>query len=159
MLEESGFAKITIDNLCASLGVTKGSFYHHFKNINAYTAALMEYWLKKNTLDIIRQADQAESEKSTELNSLVSALGHKSELHIRAWSFSHAIVRDFVAKADQIRLEYLTAMFVQMGHDYPSAKDQALLEYATLIGVQHLAPDLPADEWRRLQEVYRISGD
>ena len=31
VLEKEGFAKITIDNLCGLLQITKGAFYHHFK--------------------------------------------------------------------------------------------------------------------------------
>lgn len=28
---KEGFARITIDNLCGLLQITKGAFYHHFK--------------------------------------------------------------------------------------------------------------------------------
>ena len=36
VLENDGYSKITIDNLCALLKITKGAFYHHFKNIDGY---------------------------------------------------------------------------------------------------------------------------
>lgn len=32
VLEKEGFAKITIDNLCGLLQITKGAFYHHSKH-------------------------------------------------------------------------------------------------------------------------------
>ncbi len=36
IIENEGISKITIDNLCALLKITKGAFYHHFKNIDGY---------------------------------------------------------------------------------------------------------------------------
>ncbi|EXZ21969.1 bacterial regulatory s, tetR family protein, partial [Bacteroides fragilis str. S13 L11] len=33
VLGKEGFARITIDNLCGLLQITKGAFYHHFKNL------------------------------------------------------------------------------------------------------------------------------
>lgn len=154
ILEEYGSMKITIENLCCNLGVTKGSFYHHFEHIDGYIASLMDFWLEENTLRIIRQADESDSEKPHVLKSLVSCLRHNAELHIRVWSFSNAIVREFVTKADQIRLNYLTDILIQMGHDRSTATDEALIEYATLIGVQQLCSEMSANEWNRLQEKY-----
>lgn len=31
VLENDGYSKITIDNLCALLKITKGAFYHHLR--------------------------------------------------------------------------------------------------------------------------------
>ena len=42
ILKKDGFLKITIDNLCDVLKVTKGSFYHHFKNVDGYIDALIK---------------------------------------------------------------------------------------------------------------------
>jgi len=52
ILEKDGFAKITIDNLCTQLEITKGAFYHHFKNVDGYIDALMKYWLNQNTIQV-----------------------------------------------------------------------------------------------------------
>ena len=158
ILEKYGSIKVNIENLCCSLGVTKGSFYHHFENIDGYTSSLLDFWLEENTLKIIREADGAESEKPLVLMNLVSCLRHNAELHIRVWSFSNAIVREFVARADQIRLDYLTNILVQMGYDSSTAKDEALIDYATLVGIQQLCPEMPTDEWNRLQEKYSKIG-
>lgn len=46
IIEKNGVAKITIDNLCNLLEITKGAFYHHFKNIDGYIDALMAFWVK-----------------------------------------------------------------------------------------------------------------
>ena len=56
IIENNGVAKITIDNLCNLLEITKGAFYHHFKNIDGYIDALMAFWVKENTLTFKRKA-------------------------------------------------------------------------------------------------------
>jgi len=42
LLAEEGVKQLKIDNLCARMGATKGSFYWHFENIAGYLTALVE---------------------------------------------------------------------------------------------------------------------
>ena len=49
IIKDEGVSRITIDNLCNLLEITKGAFYHHFKNIDGYIDALMAFWVKENT--------------------------------------------------------------------------------------------------------------
>ena len=41
ILAEDGLEALKIDRLCARLGVTKGSFYWHFKDMASYRAAVV----------------------------------------------------------------------------------------------------------------------
>ena len=63
IIKNSGVTKITIDNLCNLLGITKGAFYHHFKNIDGYIDALMAFWVKENTLAFIEKVEKLGSSK------------------------------------------------------------------------------------------------
>ncbi len=86
ILETKGFAFVTIENLCSILHVTKGSFYHHFKNMDGYIEALMEYWLQENTFAFIERAN-AESDsfaRQQTLYDLSLYASHSSEQSIRA---------------------------------------------------------------------------
>lgn len=56
IIENNGVAKITIDNLCNLLEITKGAFYHHFKNIDGYIDALMAFWVKEEYTCIYRRS-------------------------------------------------------------------------------------------------------
>ncbi len=156
ILESEGFSKITIDNLCKRLNVTKGSFYHHFKNPDTFLQALMDYWMEQNTLSIIRHTDAAQSqeEKKLLLHKLTINLSHQLELAIRAWGYSHPIIKTAVRETDKIRLAYLKALQQQNGMTSQAANDAAILEYAALIGIQQLLPDLPKEEFHRLQQVF-----
>ena len=42
LIRERGFAATSVDDLCTAAGVTKGSYFHHFKTKQALHAALLE---------------------------------------------------------------------------------------------------------------------
>src|SRR5579884_2605293 len=44
VLAESGADGLTIAELCGRLGVTKGSFYHHFAGMGEFVTALLAFW-------------------------------------------------------------------------------------------------------------------
>ena len=44
VIRTKGYEATTIDELCATAGVAKGSFFHHFKNKEALAVAAAEYW-------------------------------------------------------------------------------------------------------------------
>lgn len=156
-IEIDGFQKITVDYLCDALNVTKGSFYHHFKNTDSYIEALMIYWVDRNTESVIAQVDKMRThrEKLEKLNMLVLARSHRCEQVIRGWSFSNEVVRKYVSQADRIRLEYATNLHILCGAQADAARQIAVLEYACLIGIQQLYPDMAQDKQLELYE--RIS--
>lgn len=156
ILNTVGFLKITIDNLCDVLKVTKGSFYHHFKNVDAYIDALMKYWVETNTNSLINQVDreQTPQEKIEKLYKLVLQRSHKSEQVIRGWSFSNDTVKKYVTEVDEIRIENTTNLKVLCGEKPDIARQLAVLEYACLIGIQQLYPDMSIQRQLELYEVF-----
>ena len=44
LLGSTGSPDLTIDQLTDYLGVTKGSFYHHFKNYQDYVEQMLTFW-------------------------------------------------------------------------------------------------------------------
>ncbi len=156
VLETEGFSKITIDNLCERLQVTKGSFYHHFGNMDGYVSALMDYWLEANTLSIVRKIDSVKEPNTRKkwLNKMVLDRSLKLEQIIRAWGHSNTLVKKQVQKVDEIRLDCLVEMQVQEGKPRAIANDNAKFSYAALIGLQELFPDMSKKEKARLQQIY-----
>jgi len=44
VIRTKGYAATTVDDICAAAGVTKGSFFHHFKSKEDMALAAVEHW-------------------------------------------------------------------------------------------------------------------
>ena len=147
-LAEAGPAGLTIERLCAASGRTRGSFYHHFSDHDAFIRALMEHWKKRDTEDVIAAvetgASDGESDKAVELNALASALNHRLEGRIRQLAQRDETAAAILAGVDETRVEYLAALYRDgRGLERAQALTLAQLEYAACVGAQMLWPDAP----------------
>lgn len=48
-LRQGGVGAVRVERLAARLGITKGSFYWHFRNRGDLLDALLEYWAREMT--------------------------------------------------------------------------------------------------------------
>src|SRR5437868_15137540 len=44
LIRTKGYAATTVDDICHKAGVTKGSFFHHFKSKDELALAAASYW-------------------------------------------------------------------------------------------------------------------
>jgi len=142
ILQRDGMDHIRIDTLCKRLKMTKGSFYHHFKNHQSYLDNLLEHWEEKYTSQFIDHAEKGETsqEKIQRLNDIVLSANDDPEVHIRAWALTDETARETVSRVDQRRIAYLIGLYVALG----MAEDKAVLIshtiYTALIGTQYVVP-------------------
>lgn len=148
ILGQNGPEALTIDRLCKSLNVTKGSFYHHFKGREGFIENLMEYWLEEFTIKIIdvseKEADPAKSRDKMIMEALMMKSG--PEKAIRAWGKDSPTVASYVERADKIRLDYLQEIFMPYEADPERRKAIALTAYTTFLGSMFIYPELPRKE-------------
>src|SRR3569833_3332924 len=86
LLAEQGAPSVTIERLSERLGLSKGSFYHHFKGMTGYRTALLEHFETERTIRFVEQAEAAENNHQSTKQKQDHAPGpsHKHEIAIRA---------------------------------------------------------------------------
>lgn len=145
---------ITIDELCKSAEKTKGSFYFHFKNIDAYLEELSQYWLEEYTKKIIQKPMQ-NTQRLDLLNQLAGRLNLDLEVGIRNLAFKNEGVQKTVQKADELRVQWLSALYVNT-NQYKKEEADALasIEIAAFTGFKLINPDMQPSEARILYESF-----
>lgn len=155
-LAEQGAAALTIDGLTARLGVTKGSFYHHFGSQQGYIDALLEFYESEGTLNVIAVTD-AEPDARARLRRLLEITTEgplQLEVAFRAWALQNAQAREVQARIDAQRIAYLVDLCADVTGSASQAESLAQLLYMIYIGSQQVIPPLePAAVQRLYREV------
>ena len=154
LLEEAGAEALTIESLTSRLGVTKGSFYHHFANYQDFQERLLEFWEEEGTLRIIQWAEQ-EASPPEKLARVMQASLHPSRLDValRAWALQDERVRDHQQRIDQLRLAYLEELAYANTADRLSARQLARVFYSIYVGSQHIIPPIEGEDLRALYQL------
>ena len=149
ILKTQGAAGLTIENLTRARNRTKGAFYHHFKNRQDYSCALLELWEEGQANEIIRISKQKKT--FDEINQTLVDLSEKAmdpeiEVAIRAWALRDPLARQFQERIDSHRVDFLKEMFAQMPGvqtDTPEAADLfAMIRYCFYIGSHQIIPTM-----------------
>lgn len=155
LLAAEGSPAVTIERLTNRLGVTKGSYYHHFKGAGGFRTALLEYFEAEFTtrlIDTVEQKPDATPEaKLRRLLELVleDPAGAELEIAVRAWALQDAEARAVQERVDQTRIEYLRGLCRGLaGVDDPDRLARML--YLILVGHEQVLPAAPGTELREL---------
>jgi AcrR family transcriptional regulator len=149
VLANLGAEKLTIDTLCSQLGVTKGSFYHHFKNRENFIENLLVYWEEVNTLAVIKLSEGLGDtrERIKEITSIaIASMSSSLEVSIRAWALKNNKARRFQERVDQARLDYARKLWAELLGNGEEAELVSRLYYSTFVGCQEIMPPFPEKE-------------
>lgn len=127
--------------IAEKLGVTKGSFYWHFKNLEEYQLAVLGQWEHSHTEQIIEYVEHAGGEAHAKLYNLLAvtvssdfSLGRA----IRSWSLANRNVQEVQARVDQKRIEYAAKLLRAVGWSKDEAVTLGRWGYCALIGHSEL---------------------
>ncbi len=139
-LAEGGVEALRVEPLAERLGVTKGSFYHHFANRRALHEAMLDAWEHRGTTEIIDDIDAAAATPAERLRHLAHRTMRSEptndaiENAIRAWAATDDVASAAISRVDERRLEYTATLLRSTGMSPARARRRARLLYRILIG-------------------------
>ncbi len=146
-LASTGPNALRAEHLAKSLGVTRGSFYWHFANLQGFHRELLELWKIRTTDDVIDEIESA-SEGPGRLQSLLRrsfASNQTLERAIRSWAFDNADAAKTIASVDGLRLDYITDILSSSAVDKVDQKLRANVLYWAYVG--RVVMDNASDKW------------
>ena len=149
--------------LAQHLGVTRGSFYWHFKDREDLLRRVLQAWRETATENLTVRLESANEDPMEQLRGVLSlpfrgraaARAARIELAIRAWARRDQMARFAVDEADSSRIGYIAQLFSALGFPVVEARSRAFLLYSYVVS-ESLMPTLstPAqkDDRRRFAE-------
>jgi AcrR family transcriptional regulator len=142
VLAKEGISGLRIEVLAKRCGVTKGSFYWHFKDRQALLAAILERWKEGRIRDIEKTTAVAPGMERDQLHFAIDVYGASRnrkgmaiELAVRDWARHDAQAAAVVESVDLYRLDCTRKLFVATGMSDADAKSRSLLLYACVFGL------------------------
>lgn len=142
-----GLAAVSVEPLAARLGVTKGSFYSHFRSRDELIDAALESYERSRSDTIKRFAeieDPAERLRQMLLAAVTFSQSGRTSVHMSLLGeLGDERVRAAVARVTESRLCLLTRSYRELGFPPQRASDRARLAYATYRGLVQMGREAP----------------
>jgi AcrR family transcriptional regulator len=153
VLAEGGIDAVRVDPLAKRLGVTRGSFYWHFKDRAALHQAMLKEWRKSATYQVGDRLERAAPDAGERLRKTLTLPGSGPramraaaiEMAIRQWARRDEEAAAAVQRIDHQRLRYYAKLFLELGHAEKEARKRAYLFYATLMSQALIVTDDETD--------------
>jgi len=165
-LRKGGVGAVRVERLAPDVGVTKGSFYHHFRDRGALLEEVLEYWAREMTdaeferIQTLRGGD-AKVALRARLVALAQDVLEKGmgryDPAVRAWARQDRKVAAAVAQVDRRRIKALAGFFEEGGFAAGEARVRARTFYTFLLGEPQVRA--PAREAGELEKMVRILSD
>ena len=135
-----GVTGVRVEPLAKVLGVSKGSFYWHFKDRRALLDALLSHWEAQGTEAVIIGVDAAAHAPEDRLWVLMRRVFStpleldQFETAVRAWGTRDPSTSQVIARVDRRRLAYVSDILTGAGIPQAEARRRAQVLYSALIG-------------------------
>ena len=135
-LAREGSDALKADVLARKLGVSRGSFYWHFADLDAFHSKVIEHWRQVATEAIIADIERYESREERIDALLRHAFGHGAaiEIRMRAWAESNAAAARALDDIDHRRRAYIERLLIDAGIAPPLAATRTQVLYWAYLG-------------------------
>ncbi|UPK74455.1 TetR/AcrR family transcriptional regulator [Nocardioidaceae bacterium SCSIO 66511] len=147
-LGDTGVGGVRVDVLAKRLGVTRGSFYWHFKDRSALVEAALEEWELVCTTRTIEQLDTIADPAERLRTLLTHALDIEALSRLEPAIVAHAtdpVVTPVLTRVTQRRVDFLAEVYRELGFGRAEARREAIVAYAAYTGwlqLRSAAPDV-----------------
>lgn len=147
ILARNGVEAVRVERLAKVLGVTKGSFYWHFKDRRALLDAMLQTWRQRATLGIIDRLERSHFAPADRLKQLLEMLratpraarGADVEAAIRLWGRSDPKVASAVQEVDRLRLAHIKSLVEAANGSAVDGTARAALIYSYVLSEAWIA--------------------
>ena len=137
MLVNEGIDHVRVDVLAQQLGVTRGSFYWHFRDREDLLRRVLAAWRERATEQLTVRLERAQADPRAQIRDVISlpfrgraaAQAARIELAIRAWARRDDLARAAVDEADASRIAYHVQLFSALGFERSEARSRAFVLY------------------------------
>ena len=155
VLADQGTDGLRVEVLAKNFGVTKGSFYWHFKDRQDLLTAVLDTWRDGRIKDIIKQTTALPGKEREQIYHVIEVYstgrnrkGISIELAVRDWARRDAHAAAIVEEVETRRLECTRKLFLACGLPEVEAKARSLMLYAYVFGqslmmYEHFDANLP----------------
>jgi AcrR family transcriptional regulator len=160
-LAEGGFTALKAEPLAKIMGVSRGSFYWHFADVEAFHKAILRHWR-----DVAAERIIADVEASAGKADLLQLLLHRVfserlalESAVRSWAAVDRAAKSAVQAIDRRRLSYVESLLRASGLSADVARARAQILYWAFLGFALSDKPLPrAQQQSVLEEMLRIAS-
>ena len=144
-LSKGGIDKVTVAALARDLGVTKGSFYWHFKDREHLLKAMLNRWEETGSRVVFNEVERVGGNAKSRLkhmsNFIFKRYGDQLnfELALREWGRKDPEIQHTIAQEDERRMDYLKGLFSEAYDNPKIAEAKAWLMYSLFIGETMIA--------------------
>jgi AcrR family transcriptional regulator len=158
-LRKGGVGAVRVERLAADLGITKGSFYWHFRDREDLLDAVLAHWSREMTDAEFDRVAALAGGLPVRLLALAQDVLDKGmgryDPAIRGWARADRKVAAAVAQVDRRRVATLTRFFEEGGFAAAEARIRARLFYTFLLGEPQVrSPARDAGELERMIGIF-----
>ena len=135
-LATDGAAALKVGAMAATLGVSRGSFYWHFKDFADFRAQLLGSWRDRTVDQVIQEFDRNPAEPDRLRRLIKRAFFGRRGLDraIRMWATDEPEVAAMVAAVDARRVTYMAELLIAAGVEPAQAQPRAAFIYWAYLG-------------------------